>query len=537
MQVKRPSALLVAVVAMLICIPPGARGQSELAKPPRPIVVISDLHFGVGVTPAGLYDNLEDFRWPNALKGFVAAVAEKYPDGVDLVIAGDLLEMWQHPAVRCTGCGDDLGCTASQYEEIAETVARAHADDLKTLGTLAQGSNRLFIVPGNHDAALLLPPVWEIVKRRFEVTAPQRLLLVDGGVWVSDDGSVVVEHGHQIDPDVNRYRDWPKIGAGVCAGVDGVSTAGFVERPWGEAFVQQLYNDVEADYPIVDNLVPDSAGASVYRKARGLWGTAADLARFIGFNLFQTSIRQKITLDISDPARAETWNVAAARRRGFRLFADALPADDSLRARLLNDESAEWRDVRRALNARAVNEQAVSDAEIRALCDQILARRTENAEAMIEPCDRNLALSAARSILPLTRVLQPHLEERLTQFPRMILFVYGHSHEADFKINVRTRPRTVRVLNTGAFQRLLDLETFHKRAEAKQLSDEAALKTLTLEKDFPACYSVVLVDYDKNGLPKGALQQWYMDEDMAKGTFLDACDRRCGAVPPGCHRQ
>lgn len=529
------AACSIALVVMGIFARP-ASGQSEPDSPPRPIVIISDLHFGIGTTPAGVYDNLEDFRWPDALKGFLASVVAKYPGGADLVIAGDLLEMWQHPTVPCRGCGPDLGCKVDEYERIADIVARAHAADLKTLGAFANnGDNRLFVVPGNHDAALLHPPVWEIVKKRMAVTDSRRVELVRSGVWVSTDGSVVVEHGHQIAPDVNRYRNWPEVAKGVCED-DGVKTEGFVERPWGEVFVQELYNDVEAEYPIVDNLVPDSAGASVYRKARGVWGAAADLARFIGFNLFQTSIVQKITLDISDPARAETWNLTTARARGYRLFADALPADDPIRTRILTDESTEWRDVRRALNARAADEQLVSDAEVRALCDQIAARRAERPEEGIESCNPNLALSAARSILPLARVLQPHLETRINEFPRMLVFVYGHSHEADYKINVRTSRRTISVLNSGAFQRLLNLETFRQKAKARNLAPDVALKELTLEKDFPACYSAVLVDYDKNGLPRPVLHQWYMEEKTTSGVLLDGCDRNCGAIPPGCQR-
>jgi hypothetical protein len=68
---------------------------------------------------------------------------------------------------------------------------------------------------------------------------------VSSGIWTSNDGRIIAEHGHQIGSDVNRYESWPEI----VQRVDGID---YVIRPWGERFVQQLFNAEEARYPITD---------------------------------------------------------------------------------------------------------------------------------------------------------------------------------------------------------------------------------------------------------------------------------------------
>ena len=55
------------------------------------------------------------------------------------------------------------------------------------------------------------------------------------------------------------------------------------------------------------------------REGIGVWGTAADMARFVGFNLFETSAAQKRASlgppkDAEDPATR--WNISMARAAG-----------------------------------------------------------------------------------------------------------------------------------------------------------------------------------------------------------------------------
>src|SRR5262249_9270305 len=141
-------------------------GAHRDGLPPRPIVVISDLHFGVGKIPrTDRWDPSEDFRWSHALATFLRHRSDWGQDRVDLVIAGDRLELWQpRRSELCASVGAALGCTPTQMERLTRVVVDAHRADLAALGTFArQGSNRLRVIPGNHDAALMVPGVWRIV--------------------------------------------------------------------------------------------------------------------------------------------------------------------------------------------------------------------------------------------------------------------------------------------------------------------------------------------------------------------------------------
>ncbi len=124
------------------------------------------------------------------MKGFLDFLSQRGNHAVDLVIAGDLFELWQPPQhVKCVGASADLGCTVDEMVAIAEVVARAHAPELGLLAEFAErGENRVHLIPGNHDAALLLAPVWQ----KFSVplrAANGRVLLVRSGIWASPMGS------------------------------------------------------------------------------------------------------------------------------------------------------------------------------------------------------------------------------------------------------------------------------------------------------------------------------------------------------------
>ena len=84
----RLGSLLMFVAALA---PLGATAQAEA---PRPIVVISDFHMGLGRRADGTWDPKEDFRWTGALRGFLSELSRRNSDRTDLVIAGDFLELW-----------------------------------------------------------------------------------------------------------------------------------------------------------------------------------------------------------------------------------------------------------------------------------------------------------------------------------------------------------------------------------------------------------------------------------------------------------
>src|SRR4029077_7484053 len=183
---------------------------------------------------------------------------------------------------------------------------------------------------------------------------------------------IVVEHGHQIGSDPNRFERWPVISSTI----NGTEV---LERPWGEQFVQELFNGVELTDPLIDNLLPLSEGVKLYMGQRGILGSALDVVRFIRFNAWQTSSQQRIALG-ADPARGggPAWNVSFWRNRGYQLFADALADDDPLRALLLDGSTEQSQAVRASLNGLARDETRLPESAVLALCDEVAVRKTES---------------------------------------------------------------------------------------------------------------------------------------------------------------
>ena len=106
------SVLILVSLLFLVCV----THKPTCAEPKvvtRPIYVISDLHMNVGYGGSEAWSPIEDFRWHKALDGFLKRVANESPQGVDLVIAGDFLELWQHPSMECVRPRDaECGCSA-----------------------------------------------------------------------------------------------------------------------------------------------------------------------------------------------------------------------------------------------------------------------------------------------------------------------------------------------------------------------------------------------------------------------------------------
>ena len=512
---------MAAALALAFAMPAAAQSADEIACPrddarpsPRLVAVISDLHIGLGRTgPGGAWHATEDFRWDGALQGFLERLSQCGREGVDLIVAGDFLELWQPPPnVPCKGRNADLGCTISEMVEIARAVVRGHPDTLAILRKFAdQGTNRIHLVPGNHDSTLMLPPVWRVVDDAIGAR-PDRVRLVAEGIWVSDDQRTVVEHGHQIGGDANKYDGWPRI----TRVVDGKE---YVIRPWGERFVQRLFNQEEATYPIIDNLGPEAAGARYRMADRGLWKSAADIARFIAFNLFETSISQKG--QILGPESEVKWDPNVGRSLGHLLFANSLDANDPFRLAIL-DDTADAAAVRKEMDRLARDREALPDSEVLLLCDQIAIRKVPDARQ----CRiAELGSLLEKTFVPRSRVMAEHLRMRLdTKFPKMRVFVYGHTHllEEEWKVAV-SEVVSISVLNSGAFQRVVDEEGYLARVKNKWTPAEG-LRRLPLE-DLPPCYTAVLVRHDE-GKPQGQTLQWHQPEGST-GRFVFPGAQEC----------
>ncbi len=482
----------------------------------RYVVVISDLHFGQGRVSPKEWHPQEDFRWSGALQGFLDRISTCAGEMVDLVIAGDLLELWQPPkGLECKSRNEELGCTPNELTAITRSVVRAHANDFATLGRFAdQGANHIHIIPGNHDAALLLAEPWAIVKAAIR-SNKGRVTRVDTGIWVGGtEDSVVVEHGHQIGSDANSYKNWPEI-------TRRSGRQDYVLRPWGERFVQKLFNEQENVYPVIDNLSPETAGARYRMADRGLWKSIADVARFVAFNAFETSLTQLVQA-LGEPESPEEWNVKVGRAMNHRLFADALPSDDPFRITLLGD-TTEATKLRKELDALAHDPERLPDEEVKLLCGQ-LAIRTKKEVV----CQERTAGALAQGLLSTKEaVMAVHLRERLKMpsLAQMRVFIYGHTHQLEEAWTVTaTDLRRVTVLNTGAFQRVVDEPGYLGIAAQKGWTATKALRRMSVD-DLPACYTAVVVALGPS-IPEARTIRWYMQEGEV-GRFLDVGETPC----------
>ena len=203
-------------------------------------IFISDVHLGRG-------DVLEDFNIDNenAFTQFLASQSETYQnDDVDLVVLGDLLDIWQtvsdQDKVAPHSTDIDVNVTAPVETSKVNQIIHAHPGFFKALtGFLAKDSNRrrIILITGNHDHSLVHPDVQKSIRQA--VTGGSSGL--DGRVHFAQyydepELRVYSEHGNQYDAN-NEYEDFTKFGD---------------ECP-GYFFVRLFWNRLEPQEPDLDN--------------------------------------------------------------------------------------------------------------------------------------------------------------------------------------------------------------------------------------------------------------------------------------------
>jgi hypothetical protein len=448
---------LLAVIALI------AAGQQ--APPSRPIVVIGDLHMGPGRDAGGNWHAVEDFRWRDEFLRFLDAIHTAGGGNTDLVINGDLFELLQSPDdAECRHNDPAHGCTTLQALDRLETAIRAHGEELKAIGKFAAaGSNRVHVVPGDHDAALLIPEVWRRAARSFAAPS-DRIALAVSGSWRSADGRVHVEHGHQLPLSADRFSHWPNPMVG----------GQHVERPWGEQAVVPFYDQAELRYPIIDNIAEEGVGVKFVAAAvgRDLPDTYAMVLKF----LLTKTTWQQFRMDLDDgEVRAPAWDLARIRGDLAAFMSGSLPADDPL-APLVKEMTP-------ALTA-AVG-ATLSDQQIIATCDYRAAirrarRRMERVLTQlagvgppVAECPR-MPDTVGPAFEYYWRSRDQQVAQHITRRPGLEVIVFAHTHLLDRPFRPYGEDGPV-VITSGAWQRTIhpnDLTTL-----------DAPLESL------PPCYS------------------------------------------------
>jgi len=529
--VRQTSLIVSGLIALAMGLGPvpASRAQTSI-EGARRIVVLSDLHMGVGRDAAGAWHPFEDFRWATELELFLRALDAERPGATDLILNGDTFELLQAETTECTYDDATLGCTEPAALARLERVLGAHTAEMAALGAFARaGANRVVLVPGDHDAALLFPTVGARALAAFDVPA-ERVLLATNGSWRSADGLIHVEHGHQLETRADRFEGWPS---------PFITQSGrqHLARPWGQRTVQALVDAHEAQYPIIDNLADASAGLRFALSATGATDAGEAAPALLRYLLFRMSWQQfRMDLDRGD-VEPPVWNLAAVRAEGPAFLVASLPDDDRFKPL-----------ATRALDAGRLDGlvDALNDDDLRALCDQRAAvrrarRRFERILTQLDPlgpplveCPRTPETTGPRFEYfwqSRDRLFLRHLEALEDGERQVAVFVHGHTHLADYRQGNFTRVEAGRsyvvdgfspvpnavtpvVINGGAWQRTVTPVMLDRVKAERQVSDAELLETLQPEQ-LPPCYSFVQIDAyrDRPGPP--TLRYWRQGEDEA----------------------
>jgi UDP-2,3-diacylglucosamine pyrophosphatase LpxH len=512
------------IVAVLLLLSACCHMKAATPFPPAPVldqpagprtrVFISDLHFGPGKNAQGVWDPYEDFRWAPEFDAFLQAIDKAGGGATDLVVVGDAFEVWQPRTDDCECRCRDLSCTADGAVALMEKILSQHKAEMASLRRFADsGTNRVVFLPGNHDGVLLYPKVGDALVASIGAQSG-RVAVARAGHWLSPDGMILAEHGHQIDLDGNAYEDWPSPFFELAPGGEKR-----LRRSWGEQFMYAFYNNMENRYPIIDNIdgTMDAVKLAVARE--GAAGLAKAVGRFLNFLFFQMTYDQ--TIGILGAQAENAWDVKAVRAEKRRFLIEALKADPdsaALYAVLQNDHEAD------AAAAR------LSDEQIVALCDQLKVLHRANAQIQLCPI-RTVGLGSPATEGPDTTnphlgalvnqnrgamaVLYKYLSRRRddllaqdsTRKPFQ-LFVWAHTHKETPSQKIHIGPWELSHVNTGAWQRVASASYVVEKAGGDR---KAALAKVKIE-ELPPSYSYVMVKpYGSGEVPIAELLCWTTD--------------------------
>ena len=547
----------VAAVCAAMMVPAGLGGGAwrvatgVSAQEPDPgsgrrlVAVIADLHLGLGRDAAGEWRADEDFRWADELALFLEALDAEGGGATDLVLNGDTFDLTRVGDASCAHEDPALGCTEPEALARLDRVLAAHRDVVGALAAFAaSGANRVILVPGEHDAALLFPAVGRRVVEALGGPESGIEVAADG-YWESDDGQIHVEHGHQIGWRVDRFEDWPDP---------------FVERdghrhlarPERARAVDAFFDQVEARYPVIDNFADEGAGLTHGLAAEGTSDLGAEVAALVRYVLFRMPWQQfRVDLDAGD-VQPPSWDLAAVRAQGTSFLVDSLPNDDRFKPLARQAQAAGRLDALMA---------SLGDDELIALCDYRAAsrrarRRFERVLTQFDPqgppvreCPRHPD-SRGGLFDYFWRTRDRIYGDRLTAAEAgrppdaapIGVFVHNHTLLVDWRQRVLELTRLGRtvivdgfspvrnalapvVVNGGPWQRTITPVQFGRLRAEHGLSDAELLEALQPEQ-LPRCYGFVRIDPydDAPGLP--AIRYWRATENGTGWEMAGTCGRQ-----------
>jgi hypothetical protein len=346
------------------------------------------------------------------------------------------------------------------------------------------------------------------------------------GYWVSADGKLYAEHGHQIGFNPHRFETWPapfvKVG-----GVEHVA------RSPGELAVQSAYNRLEDRYAIVDNSAIVGAGLKYALAVDGVpdsGDAAASLLRYFITLMSWQQFRMELDGGETEPPK---WDLAQTRALGPAVLVASLPDDDRFKP------AAEKALADGRLSASLA---ALSDDELVVLCDYRAASRRGRRRGepfllqfsprgpVVTECPRTPDSRGAlfdyfwRSR---DEIYARHLEAVARQLPSKaapVVMVNGHTHLPDRgqegAVNLAAGHLTIPkqgfspargalmpiVINGGAWQRTITPVQYERLESERGLAKDELLRTLQPD-DLPPCYGFVQIPPYAD-VPEPAVRYW-----------------------------
>ena len=520
----------------------------------RQIVLISDFHIGVGRVEKdektgrwtkGPWHPTEDFRWHEEFEEFLKKI-QKYAEmdnvSTDLIIVGDFFELWQSAGHKCGIEGKrNLGCNEKQALVRLHRVLGAHHRLMKTLGEFAsnlQFQNKIVFIPGNHDAALVFNKVAKEIIKAIPATSG-RIMIIQEGYWLSADGQIFVEHGHQMEGDVNEFGDWNR--PAYCfdklenrIDCNSLEKTAYLQRTWGENFVQSFYNRYEEEFSAIDNLSSETLGVRLGMAAFNYSEILDTLAKGFKFLLLQQTAAQAIQGlgKEDDEGKPPQWDLKATRSKDIQFFVESFPQDDPIRnkvEKLLLEGKQEF------------DPSKLSNHEINIICDtRSTLINNQKLKGGIQPCPnlkgdpKSLRAFATALVRSEKEILSDHLVRRYDSIPDELKpkvpfgnFVYGHTHKAKTyeRFFEKEEWRKSKVFNTGAWQRVANPDQLQKIQKKMKLPDDKALLRLNPE-DLPPCYSFVRIPPYNISLgekPEPYLAYWVQSPEGNGWKVLSKC--------------
>jgi len=224
--------------------------------------IISDLHLGAGRFEEG--NLLEDFQSDDAFARFlgqIAAEGQQQGMALELIVAGDMFEFLQVPALAT----EEFDPLASYPVELyassdvaascrkVQLIIAGHPKIFAALCDFIQASpprRTLTIIKGNHDVVLHWLAVQEAIRQAIGATGERAPCLTFEERRISREG-IYVEHGNQYAEQVNRFPDFEEP--------HDPDSPDQLYLPMGSRFVCVMFNDLERQLYWVDGIKPLTA--------------------------------------------------------------------------------------------------------------------------------------------------------------------------------------------------------------------------------------------------------------------------------------